>query len=252
MLSISLPALHLGWLRPAGDSDSPHQERAIQQRGSSSITEEIVLMKPEHICCLSAGISPVCATVHPSPLSRLHIPGSRARTQEEAAQQGRLAAMLHSRAQVTGTVCPHCCSLSTPRDPQAWATAARPGHGSAWIPQTGERAPGWYKLGNTRARRAAQGFTQPSRLLSPLTHQPGLGPDTPFCCCPGWGPAPRVPSGHAGGRGFPPPTSGGQQPAALGLCTGGCRWKEIKPDPGKQWNSGKDPAAWTQDALSTP
>lgn len=54
-------------------------------------------------------------------------------------------------------------------------------------------------LGRNRARRSAQGFTQTSHLLLPLTHQPGLGPDAPLCCSPGWEPAPRVPSGHEGG-----------------------------------------------------
>lgn len=124
MLSISLPALHLEWLQPAGDSDGPHQEWATQQQGSSSNTEEIVLMKPEHICCLSAGIFPAHATVHPSPLSRLHIPGSRAWTEEEAAQQGHLTEQ-HLRwvsnstpeHSLLGRSGAHSYSLSTPRDP---------------------------------------------------------------------------------------------------------------------------------------
>lgn len=126
---------------------------------------------------------------------------------------------LHTRAQLTGTVwCPLLQSQHTPRSPkpeQLWPDSAMDLRGSLRL--RNGLCPGQIR-GAPERGELLKASLRPLHL-SPLTHQPGLESESPFCCCPGWGPAPRVPSGHAGGRGFPPPTSGGQQPAALGLCT---------------------------------
>lgn len=129
---------------------------------------------------------------------------------------------------------------------------ARSGHGSLWIPQNENRAPAWYKFGKHPSAESCSKLHpgQPSPLPIYLSSRPGAR--HPLLLPPGLGSSISSPLGALSGRGFPPPTSGGQQPAALGLCAGGCRCRETKPDSGKQRNLGKDPVAWPQDALSTP
>lgn len=199
---------------------------------------------------------PLCrhfSRIHPNPLSRLHMPGSRARTEQEAAQQGHLTEQhlrwvsnstaehrLPGRSVPTPTASAH---REPPRpEPQRPDPAMDPS-GSL---KAGERASGT----DSRSTGAAQGFTHTSHLLSPLIHQSGLGPDTSSCCCPGGDQHPESPRGTQVAEIFPHQpleVSSRQHWGSAPVATAG-----KKEQPGKQWSLGKEPVARTQDALYTP